>query len=281
MRSLKVGLAAAILLLGINVAEAHHVAGHGGSLSSSFNPYSSQTRPPQTFVDFNFNVDRLDGGLGYVLSYQTAAEYSVNRRFSFGARIPFLTIREKFLPDTDAFGDIAAGVKFLAGEWPLQRMFLTLGSEVSFPTGSEDKGTGTGDVMFSPYVTLSKGFHRFSLVTTLGSTLAATSHVYPSLDYALSLIVPVTKGALPVDFFLTFQGSTAATSKTFTNGSTKAYVRPAFVFHLTSKFLATLGGKFSAVDTLEVKKGITLSRLSTAPLSDVQAGFTFDINYSF
>ncbi|HEX5036895.1 MAG TPA: transporter [bacterium] len=281
MRSLKVGLAAMIFFFGINVAEAHHVVGHGGSLSSSFNPYSSQTRPPETFVDFNFNVDRLDGGLGYVLSYQTSAEYSVNRRWSFGARVPFLTIREKFLPDTDGIGDVAASVKFLAGEWPLHRMFLTLGSEVSFPTGNEDKGTGTGDVMFSPYLTLSKGFRHFSLLTTLGSTLAAAGEVHPSVDYSLSLILPVTKGALPVDFFLSFQGSTAATSKTFTNGSTKAYLRPAFVFHLTSKLLATLGGKFSAVDTLEVKKGIALSRVSTAPLSDVQAGFTFDINYSF
>lgn len=262
-------------------AEAHHVAGHGGAMASSFNPYSSQSRPPHTFLDYSFSVDRLDGGLGYVLTYQLAAEYSVTRRIGLGARVPFFTIREKFLPDTDGIGDVAVTAKFLAGEWPLQRLFLTFGSDTSFPTGSESKGTGTGDVTLSPFATLSKGFRHVSLVTTLGTTLALAHQIRPSLDYALTAIIPLVEGALPVDFFLSFQGSTATTSQTFTNGSTKAYLRPAFVFHLTPKLLTTLGAKVSVVDTLEVKPGAPLSKVSTAPLSDVQAGFLFDINYSF
>ncbi len=260
---------------------AHHVVGHGGVTTSSFNPYSSQSRPPETFLDFNFNVDHLDGGLGYVLTYQFAGEYSVTRRISVGGRIPVLSVREQFLPHTDGIGDVAIFFKGLVGEWPLYRTFLNMGTEISFPTGSETRGTGTGDVIFSPYLTVSKGFRPFSILFSVGSTLAAADQIRPSIDYGASLIVPVAKGSLPVDAFLSFQGSTATSSKTFVNGSTKAYLKPAVTFHLKPKLLATLGAKISIIDTLRVKPGIALSRQSTAPLSDVDVGCVFDINYSF
>lgn len=270
-----------LLSAGARSAEAHHVVGHGGAMGGSFNPYSGQSRRPESYADITFGVDRLDGGLGYVLTYQVAAEYAPIRRLSFGVRVPFLSIREKFLPATDGIGDVAAGIKGLVAEWPLQRMFLQMGTEVSFPTGSLDKGTGSGDVVFSPYVTLSKQFSLMSFLISAGSTLAAADPVRPSADYAVSAIVPITQGSLPVDFSLAFQGSTAIQSGVFTGGSTKAYLRPSFVFHLSQKLLATLGGKFSVLDTLEVQPGIALARQSTAPLSDVQAGFVFNINYAF
>jgi len=250
-------------------------------MSSAFNPYASQSRRPQTFLDYSFAIDRLDGGLGYVLTQQLAGEFSIGRRVSVGARIPFLTIREQFLPQTDNIGDIAVSGKILAGDWSRSRLFMTLGSEISFPTGDEKKGTGTGDVVLSPFATLSKGFKHVGLVTTLGTTIAIANQVRPSLDYALTAIVTLAEGALPVDFFLAFQGSTAISSETFTSGSSKAYLRPAFAFHLTPKLLSSLGAKVSVLDTLELKPGAPLSKASTAPLSDVQAGFVFDINYSF
>ncbi len=274
-------LALVLLVSAVSRAEAHHVVGHGGGVGGSFNPYAGQSRRPTSYADFTFGMDRLDGGLGYVLTYQVAGEYAPLRRLSLGVRVPFLSIREKFLPKTDGIGDVAVSVKGLLAEWPLQKLFLQAGTEVSFPTGSLDKGTGSGDVVFSPYLTLSKRFRPVTLLLTAGSTLAASDPVRPSADYAATAIIPVTEGNLPVDFFLSFQGSTAVQSGIFTGGSTKAYLRPAFVFHLSSKLLATLSGKFSVLDTLEIQPGISLARQSTAPLSDVQAGFLFNMNYSF
>ena len=274
-------LALALLVCAVGSAEAHHVVGHGGSAGGSFNPYAGQSRRPTSYADFTFGVDRLDGGLGYVLTYQVAGEYAPIRRLSLGLRVPFLSIREKFLPKTDGIGDVAVSIKGLLAEWPLQKLFLQAGSEVAFPTGSLDKGTGSGDVVFSPFLTLSKKFRPVSLIVTAGSTFAAADPVRPSADYAATAIVPITEGSLPVDFFLSFQGSTAVTSGIFTGGSTKAYLRPAFVFHLSPKLLASFSGKFSVLDTLELQPGISLARQSTAPLSDVQAGFLFNMNYSF
>lgn len=270
------------LLVGfVRAADAHHVTAHGGAAGGSFNPYAGQSRRPESYADLTFGVDRLDGGLGYVLTYQVAAEYAPWRRLSFGVRVPFLSIREKFLPATDGIGDVALSIKGLVAEWPLRKLFLQAGTEIAFPTGDLDKGTGSGDVVFSPYLTLSKSSRWATLLISAGSTMAAADPVRPSADYALSAIVPITKGELPVDFSLSFQGSTAVQSGIFTGGSTKAYLRPSFVFHLSQKLLATLGGKFSVLDTLELQPGIALSRQSTAPLSDVQAGFLFNMNYSF
>lgn len=262
-------------------AEAHHVTVHGGTGSGSFNPISGQSRRPASAVDFSFGVDRLDGGLGYVLTYQLAVEYAVLRRLSLGLRVPFLSIRERFLPATDGIGDVAVSAKGLIAEWAAQKTFLQAGMEVSFPTGDSGKGTGSGDVVFSPTLTLSKGFRPITFLLTAGTTFAAADPVRPSADYAASAVVPLTQKELPVDFFLSFQGSTAVQSGVFNGGSTKAYLRPGFVFHMSPKILATLAGKFSVLDTLTLRRGIALSRQSTAPLSDVQAGFLFNMNYSF
>lgn len=276
-------LACVVLLnsLGICSVWAHHVSEHGRVSTISFNPYSSQLRPPTTFLGFNFNFDHLDGDLGHVLTYQFVGEYAITPKMGVGGRIPVLSIHEKFLPEADGLGDIALSIKRLVGQWPVSRIFLNLGTEISFPTGNDAKGTGSGDVLFSPYLTFSKGFCPFSVLLSLGSTLAASDQVRPSLDYGASVIVPLVKEKLPIDFSLSLQSSTLTTSNIFVSGSTKTYLKPAVVFHLTPKFLTTLGAKISVVDTLEIKPGVVLSQQSTAPLSDMDAGFLFDMNYSF
>ncbi|KAB2837915.1 transporter, partial [bacterium] len=123
------------------------MSGHGGGGSNFYNPFSTSSRPPRTFLSFTFNVDALDDGLGEVLRYQLAGEYAVHRRFSVGMRLPFLTIREKFLPRSDGIGDIALSFKGLLWSQPSSRMNLTLGGGFSFPTGNEAKGLGAGDVL--------------------------------------------------------------------------------------------------------------------------------------
>src|SRR5262245_51263846 len=128
-------LALVLSCLAAGSAEAHHVAGHGGPTGGSFNPILGPSRRPTSYADFSFGVDRLDGGLGYLLTYQLSMEYAVLRRLSVGLRLPFLSIREKFLPDTDNIGDVAVSFKGLIAEWPTLKTFVQAGAEVSFPTG--------------------------------------------------------------------------------------------------------------------------------------------------
>lgn len=281
MKSLyKISSLAALLTFLTLPANAHHSAGHATSLNS-FNPYSSQTRTPESFVDFNFNYDHLDGGLGYVLTYQIAGEYAVNRRLSIGARLPIISVRESFLPKADNVGDIALSVKGLVADWSDKRMFLNLGTEVSLPTGKESKGTGTGNLVFSPFATLSKSFSPMSLIFSAGTTFSAASQVNPSINYASTVVVPVIKSILPTDILLAFQGTTTTSSDTFKSGSTQAYLKPAVTVHIKEKLLATVGAKLAVIDTLSLKPGITLANQSTAPLSDINTGFFLDLNYSF
>lgn len=259
---------------------AHHSMGHSAAPNTPHS-YASQARPPETFLNFNTTADRLDGGLGYLWAYQLAGEYTVSRRFSMGGRLPVLSIREQFLPDTDGLGDIALSLKGLVAERLERRFALHAGTEVSFPTGSASKGTGAGNVMAAPYCTVTKGFRYGSAAIEVGSTMAIAHHPRPSIDYAVSAILPLVTHTLPVDLVLAFQGSTVTSSDTFSAGSTKAYVQPAFAFHVKPPLLATFGAKFSVIDTLALKPGITLSRQSTAPLSDVRVGAFFDIHYAF
>jgi len=281
-RSLTLVCAALALLLGASEAGAHHVSGHGGGGSGFYNPFSTQSRPPRTFLSFTFNVDALDDGLGEVLRYQLSGEYAVTRRFSLGLRVPFLSIREKFLPKTDSIGDLALTFKGLLWAKPEKRMNLTLGSSFSMPTGKESTGAGAGTVLISPYLNYTMALGPVDFYTTLGTSVAAASEASPTFDYNLGFNIPLVKEEpIPLHLFLAFQGSTSIRDDVFTNGSTKAYFTPGLILYLQEHLIATLGAKVSVVDTLKVKPGVALSKTSTSLLSDVLAGFNFNVDYFF
>ena len=273
--------AALVWAVGLGHASAHHVTSHGGGGSGFYNPFSTQSRPPRTFLSFTFAVDSLDQGLGEVLRYQLAGEYAVHRRFSIGMRLPFLTIRENFLPRSDGLGDIALTFKGLLWALPKRRMNLTLGSGISFPTGSESKGLGAGTVLASPFLNYTMALGPVDFYTTLGSTVALASEASPSFDFNTGFNIPVIKGEIPLHLFLAFQGSTSIRDDVFTSGSTKAYLTPGLILYLRDDLIATFAARVSVLDTLKVKPGVALSKTSTALLSDVRAGFNFNIDYFF
>ncbi|MCC6271977.1 MAG: transporter [Deltaproteobacteria bacterium] len=273
--------AALVVTTGLGQAAAHHVSGHGGGGSNFYNPFSTQSRPPRTFLSFTFNVDALDDGLGEVLRYQLAGEYAVHRRFSVGMRLPFLSIREKFLPRSDGIGDVALSFKGLLWSQPSSRMNLTLGGGFSFPTGDEAKGLGAGDVLVSPFLNYTAGLGPVDFYTTVGTTLAAADQVSPTLDYQVGANIPVIKGKIPLHLFVAFQGSTSVRDDVFASGSTKAYITPGLILYLRDDLITTFGARVSVLDTLEVKPGVALSKTSTSLLSDVLAGFNFNVDYFF
>jgi hypothetical protein len=262
-------------------ASAHHVSGHGGGGSNYYNPFSSSSRPPRTFFSFTFTADNLDQGLGQVYRYQLSGEYAFTRRLSVGARLPFLSIREKFLPDSDSIGDVAVSVKGLLWSKPERRMNLTLGQAFSFPTGDESRGLGAGVVLASPYLNYTMALGPVDYYLTVGTTVGLASEPAPSIDYNTGFNIPLFKEDIPVHFFVALQGSTSFGDDVFTNGSTKAYLTPGFIFFLRQNLIATLGVRVSVIDTLEVKPGVALAKSSTALLSDVEAGFNFNIDYFF
>jgi len=281
-RYLTLACAALSLLFGVSEAGAHHAAGHGGGGSGFYNPFSTQSRPPRTFLSFTFSVDGLDDGLGEVLRYQLSGEYAVTRRFSLGLRIPFVSIREKFLPKTDSIGDVSMSFKGLLWSKPAKRMNLTLGSGISFPTGKESTGAGAGTVLISPYLNYTMALGPVDFYTTLGSSVAAANEASPTFDYNLGFNIPLVKDApVPLHLFFAFQGSTSIRDDVFANGSTKAYLTPGLILYLRERLIATLGAKVSVLDTLKVKPGVALSKTSTSLLSDVRAGFNFNVDYFF
>lgn len=262
-------------------AQAHHTAGHGGGGANYFDPFSSQSRPPRSFVAATFSINNLDDGLGMVIRYQLSGEYAINRRFSVGAQLPFMTTREKFLPERTSIGDVAVLFKGLVWRNEKPSLGLTMGSSVSFPSGNEADGFGTGDVMFSPFMNFAWKLGRVDFYTTVGSTLAAADSINPSLDFNTGVNVPIKGGAVPIHAFLAFQGSTTFTSDVLENGSTKAYLTPGLIFFLSNSMIATLGAQVSVLDTLAIKPGAALAQTSSILLSDVQVGFNFNLNYFF
>ncbi|MFO1464185.1 MAG: transporter [bacterium] len=278
---LALACAASCLLAGARNAGAHHVSGHGGGAAGFYNPFSTASRPPRTFLSFTFAVDSLDDSLGEVLRYQLAGEYALTRRFSLGMRIPFLSIREKFLPSSDSIGDLALSFKGLLWAKPERRMNLSLGMGTSFPTGDEPKGLGAGTVLFSPYLNYTLGLGPVDFYTTLGSTVAAADEASPTFDFNLGFNIPLVKGEIPLHLFVAFQGSTSIRDDVFRSGSTKAYLTPGLILYLNEHLITTLGAKVSVLDTLGVKSGVALAKTSTSLLSDVHAGFNFNVDYFF
>jgi hypothetical protein len=272
------GSLALIVLVCTAVAEAHHLSGHGGG-TTLFNPFSTLSRPPRTFVGYTFAFDSLDGDLGEVYTNQISGEYAFHRRFSAGLRLPIVSIRRSRLVAQDGLGDLALTAKFLAGEW--EKLFLSVGTDVTLPTGSEAKGLGEGAVMASPFVTLSKEFPFLDLFGTLGSTVGFSHNPRPSLDFATGVNVPLLKKNPQLEAFLALQGSTTFSSDVLTSGSTKIYLKPGITVSPIENLRFSLGGKFSVVDTLKLKNGVALAPTSPVLLTDVVYGFLFDVHYNF
>src|SRR4030095_6788326 len=129
----------------------HHTAGHGGS-GSSLSPFSGSSRPPKTFFDLSFTADAFDRERGETFPYQLAGEVAFHRRLAVGARLPFLTLNQEGVSSSTALGDIAVSLKGLIWSDEAREISLNLGTEVSFPTGDESEGFGSGSVSLLPYL---------------------------------------------------------------------------------------------------------------------------------
>jgi len=283
MKFFLIGIGFICFFLLSNSSHAHHTSAHSGGGFALFNPFSTESRPPKTYIALDISIDELDDHLGSVAKYQLSGEYVVHPRVSVGARLPFATLRQDYLPQGSGLGDVAFTLKSLL--WSQQepnRMGLTFGQVVSFPTGKKDEGYGAGDVIFSPYLTYSaQWFHQLDSFITLGTSVLASSQPAPSLDFSTGITVPIVNGKAPLKILLALQGSTALSSENLNAGSTKAFLNPALFWQLTPKLSTSLGARVSVIDTLQLKPGVVLSPLSPLLLTDVKAGFLFNTTYAF
>lgn len=278
----RAGVCLAFILMAAN-AQAHHTTAHGGGSGFYlFNPFSTESRPPKTFVALDLSVDELDDHLGIVAKYQLSGEYALHKRLSVGLRLPFATLRENFLPPDTSIGDVALTFKSLLWQGGKPAMALTFGEVTSFPTGNKQDGFGVGTVVFSPYLTWSAHWHeKIDSFLTLGSSILASDHPEPTFDYSVGISVPLVGGKAPLRGFLALQGSTNLSNDNLTAGSTKAFLTPALIWQMTPKLSTTFGYRVSVIDTLDLKPGVILSPISPLLLTDVRMGFVFNTTYAF
>lgn len=272
-----------VLLLWATGAQAHHTVTHGGGAGFTlFNPFSTESRPPKTYLALDFSADALDDHLGVVVKYQLSGEYAIHPRISLGLRVPLATLREEFLPKQTSIGDVAFTFKTLIWRSAKSAMSLTFGEVTSFPTGNANDGFGAGVVIFAPYLTGSLRWkEKIDTFLTLGSSVAASHEAAPTVDFATGISVPLVGGKAPLKGMLSLQGSTNLANDNFSTGSTKAFLTPALIWQMTPQWSTTWGFRFSAIDTLDLKPGVILSPISPLLLTDVKMGFVFNSTYSF
>ncbi len=264
-------------------AQAHHTATHGGGTGFTlFNPFSTESRPPKTFLALDFSADALDDHLGMVVKYQLSGEYAIHPKVSLGLRIPLATLREEFLPKQTSIGDVALTFKTLLWRSSEPAMSLTFGEVTSFPTGNSNDGFGTGVVVFAPYLNWAVRWHKkIDTFLTLGSSVSASHEAAPTVDFATGISVPLVGGKAPLKGLLSLQGSTNLSNDSFSTGSTKAFLTPALIWQMSPKFSTTWGFRVSVIDTLDLKPGVILSPISPLLLTDVKMGFVFNSTYAF
>ncbi len=264
-----------------SVSWGHHTSGGGGGGLEFMDPMAAVLRPPRTTLSYSLTVDSLDEGRGTVLQNIFSAEYAVIPRFSLGLRVPFMSIRQSSRPPADGIGDIALLMKGRLWQGRSPRNSLTLGQGISFPTGDATNSLGEGNVEFFPFLNGTAGLGPIDLIAAFGGTLPATSDPDTDLVYSLGIQIPVSRGTLPVNFLVSFQGITFLQSDVFAGGSSKAWVVPAFVFFVRKNLPMSIAGKFSVLDTLGLRQGVVLNPTSTDLLSDVRFGVNFNMNYFF
>lgn len=268
------------LFMGTSKVWAHHGGGGAGAVALQ-QAISDKLSPPRTNIFFNFEVNSLDDGVGTYLLYQLKGEYAFTPRFSMGARIPFYTVRQEFVPDNDRIGDVALFFQGMPWSSKSKKMSLLTGLDVSFPTGNDTESLGAGTVITTPYLTFIKDFGVLNFFVSVLGSFELASEVNPSLGYEVGLVFPVIKGALPLDLFLGFQATTFITGDTFTDGSTKGFITPGILLELTDHWEAAFLGRISVLDTLSFRSNVSTEDFVTGLFTDIKAGFIFNLGYSF
>ena len=223
----------------------------------------------------------MDNSAGDVYLNQLEGEYAVIERLSLTARIPVLMLRMNFRPDKTGLGDVAAGVKGLI--WAGEHNAVTGGLEFSFPTGSREDGTGSGEVGALPFVAYQHSLGRVQLFASFGANVLLAGETDPVLQPVAGLSVDLARGDIGVTGFLSLRTSVFLDDESFTPGSAKGLLVPGLIIYpgASRRLSVSVSGTVSVIDTLSVRNGVILAQDSLALTEDVLAGASLEINYNF
>lgn len=261
-------------------AHAHH-PGHGAAASAGSRSilYNGNRTTPSSRLFLSYDLAYLDNSLGQLHTWMLSGEWAVHRRFSLLGIVPILYLDHNFRANATGIGDIAVGSKVLVLD--NERVFIFLSTAFSFPTGDESNGLGRGSVgqQIDAFAGLRLG--NWTLFLSPGVNFAYESPHEPMIIIAVGVNTP--RVAEKIYFDLTANTQVFVTSDVFDNGSWKLYLNPQinWIVDKGERLTLNLTGRFSVVDKLSRKAGVTLTNTNNALLNDVLWGLTVGCNYSF
>ncbi|MFO1519622.1 MAG: hypothetical protein U1F57_08195 [bacterium] len=228
----------------------------------------------------SLEVDQIKDG-GTVGIYEFFGEYAVHPRFWVGFSVPFWSIRGGLLPSNDHLGDIGLHLKGVIWKHKHPKLALDFGSSFYFPTGNADESLGAGVTVADPFLNLSYEWKRLSFYQWVEGSFQMAEVVNPSLLFETGMNVILIRGALPLHFLLSLQGSTFFVNDKFRDKTTQLYIFSGLSLDLTRHWSATLAGKALVSGDLSLKPNLDATDTATGLLSDVKVGFLFNLGYSF
>jgi len=271
-------------LMGSTMAWAHHPACHSGPTGiNTFNSLTLNSSKPLKFLGLGYDISRLDNELGYLSQIALYGEYSLGKKMAVGGRVPFVLVRDRGLASASSIGDVSINGRYLFAQGKIASASARASTflDLSFPTGDENDGTGSGTTILSPGLALSLDWESLSIFGALGVSTKVTNSDYTTLNPSVGIKVPLVKEGLSVSALGSIESNVHLNSQSFERGSAKVYLKPALLFGFGPKWWITAGGKISLADTLKLKSGGGLSPASTTLLGDIEAGASIDINRIF
>jgi len=276
------GLASLVLLVAISPVQAHHRVGHGGRVSRPFsNPFSRATDPPSSRIEYSSQFDQLDHDVGQLYTQTLTLERGFRDKLSLSVAIPMLTLDSNFRSEDPDIGDVSLSAKATVLQSVLSSYTLTLGTDLSLPTGDVEKGFGADDPLSNLFVNYVQTVSNVTLFGSFGTTLTWQKMPRPSFDYSVGASRPVGRERLQL--YLSFNGETLTSSAVYQNNGTRLFLVPGFGLGLTQTNNLTLNIGFQQRihDGLKPKEGTLIFLDSATVVNDRSSSLITNVTWAF
>lgn len=149
-----------------------HDAGHehpGQPLHFS-HPLIAESPSPDTKIRIDFNSLDIQAGdeVGRESGVQLEAEYAFHPSFSIEVDVPWVSLDPEGEPKVSGLGNIGLGFKFANFAFADQGVLLGYGLELGLPTGDDEKGTGSSNLLeVAPFLAVGYKHRKLELVSFL------------------------------------------------------------------------------------------------------------------
>jgi hypothetical protein len=166
-------------------------------------PLVTESPLPENEARLGFSYSNLPGDEGHEFAITGAFEWAPVRWFSLEVTAPLVFLD----PDDDAsqnrLGDVGIGFKFATFAFEEHGVLLSAGLEIGIPTGNNEKGIGTDNVIeLEPWVGMGLKFDRFEWLTRVGVGIPTNQNgdreADAELEWATSLLYHIAEDKLAV-----------------------------------------------------------------------------------